>query len=275
MNSLKEIGIKYGTDKVQHGYLDVYYEYFSRFREKEINILEIGVYNGASMFTWREFFPNANIIGVDIEDKTSIFNRLPGKKEFFKGDQGDYKFVTYFCETILNKTNRGFDIVIDDGSHFQYDLMVSLGYIFPYVNSGGAYVLEDMCVAERLNGTSNWWGNEDHWKSSTLPGMKKSARTIKKWLPGGEMNIEHCAEATMQRLEKTGVFNNAFLSEDDCKYINDNYQQVRVYPALTPPIQGTSSIAVITKKNRPEERNIFLEDTAKSLNEDPLGDFIL
>lgn len=248
MNPLKEIGIKHETDKVQHGYLDVYYEYFSRFREKEINILEIGVYNGASMFAWREFFPNANIIGVDIEDKTPIFNRLSGKKEFFRGDQGDQKFVTYICETILSKTGTGLDIVIDDGSHFQYDIMVSLGYIFPYVNSSGVYVIEDMCRAEKLAEDALWWGHEEYWKTSHLPGMKAAASTVKQWLPGGQKDIEHCAEETMRRFEDTGILNNAFLSEYDCKYINENYQQVKFYPALTPPIQGTSSIAIITKK---------------------------
>ena len=250
MNVLREIGLKYGTDKVQHGYMEVYSEYFSRFREKEINILEIGVHGGASIRTWREFFPNANVIGIDIEDKTSFFRSLRGRNRFFLADQGDEKHLDFICETIKRETNSGFDIVIDDGSHFQYDMMVSLGNIFPHMNSGGVYIIEDMCRAESLKeGGSRWWGSADENHITTLhPGLALSVSMPKNWLPTGVKDIEHSAERTIERFVKTKEFTSAFLSKQQCGYITENSSLVRFYKALTPPISGTSSIAVLIKK---------------------------
>ena len=47
--TLHELGIKHGTDKVDHNYLKVYVELFSHIRDSEIRLLEIGVYKGASI----------------------------------------------------------------------------------------------------------------------------------------------------------------------------------------------------------------------------------
>jgi len=250
MNILREIGLKYGTDKVQHGYMEIYWEYFSRLKEKEINILEIGVYGGSSIRTWREFFPNANVIGIDIEDKTSIFHSLGGKNRFFLADQGDEKHLDFICETIKRETNSGFDIVIDDGSHFQHDMMASLGNIFPYMNSGGVYIIEDMCRAEYLkDGGSCWWGSPDeNHITSPNPGLALSVHMAKNWLPNGVKDIEQSAERTIERFVETKEFTSAFLSKQQCAHITDNSSLVRLYKALTPPISGTSSIAVLIKK---------------------------
>src|SRR6056300_1542091 len=73
MNDLTKLGIKYNTDKVDqyHNFLgdtytDIYYKYLNHLRDKEFNFLEIGVRDGQSVKMWSEFFPKANIIGVDI-----------------------------------------------------------------------------------------------------------------------------------------------------------------------------------------------------------------
>ena len=79
MNDLRNIGARCGADKIRFGYLDVYHEYFSKFRDEEINILEIGGYNGASVKMWREYFPKANVIGMDVDQKEKIFKSLGGK----------------------------------------------------------------------------------------------------------------------------------------------------------------------------------------------------
>ena len=54
----------------------------------------------------------------------------------------------------------------------------------------------------------------------------------------------------MERFEKTGVLTNAFLSEEQCKYITENFHSVKFYKAKVPPITGTSSIAVVVKKGQ-------------------------
>lgn len=255
MNDLINIGRKYGTDKIGHGYLDVYHEYFSKFRGKEINILEIGVYNGASMKVWREYFPNANIVGMDVEDKTRIFESLSGKSMFFLGDQGNPDVLENMAQEVKKKTGRGFDIIIDDGSHFQYDMIFSFGNLFPHLSSGGVYVIEDMCtangvpgvaVAVGLKGGGPWWGPEE--RNSWLPGLKLSEQYDKQWLPNGEKDLFYCAETTMERMKETGILTSVFITEDQCQYVTDNSETVDFYRAKVPPIRGTSSIAVVVKK---------------------------
>ena len=47
-------------------------------------------------------------------------------------------------QAYLNK--KFFDIIIDDASHRSKDQITSFKYLFPYVNSGGLYVIEDLHV---------------------------------------------------------------------------------------------------------------------------------
>ena len=249
MNDLRNIGDKCGTDKIRFGYLDVYHEYFSKFRDEEINILEIGVYNGASVKMWREYFPKANVIGMDVDQKENIFYFLGGKNRFFLGDQGNPLHLELMVSTIKKETNRGFDIVVDDGSHFQYDMMFSLGNLFPHMNSSGVYVVEDMCTETGLNSGSCWWGSPDeNHATNHLPGLSNSIFMNKEWLPNGKKDTFYCAETTMKRFEETGVFTSAFLEDEQCDYITKNFSSVKFYKAKVPPITGTSSIALVTKK---------------------------
>lgn len=66
---LDAIGIKYRTDKcsMMHNYLDKYAFFLEKFRTQPIRLLELGVFNGSSVRMWQEYFPRAEIFGVDIE----------------------------------------------------------------------------------------------------------------------------------------------------------------------------------------------------------------
>lgn len=47
-------------------YFDIYERHFSRFRNRKMTILEIGVYQGGSLQMWKNYFgPQAEIYGVD------------------------------------------------------------------------------------------------------------------------------------------------------------------------------------------------------------------
>jgi len=56
----------YDTDKAKHThYLRNYEEYFRSLQDKEITLLELGVYRGGSMFLWRDYFRQGLIVGLD------------------------------------------------------------------------------------------------------------------------------------------------------------------------------------------------------------------
>lgn len=247
MNDLQLIGQKHGTDKSLYGYLNVYYNFFLPLKNKKINLLEIGVYNGSSFKVWNEFFTNANLIGFDIEDKENILKIINENIIFFLGDQGNENHLEILNLKVKNLTNRYYDIVIDDGSHLQYDLMYSFGKLFPYLNSGGIYILEDLCTIENLSLGHEWWGNENH-TNSWMSGFNILTSLNKNWLPNGKKNLFYSAEATMERFKNTGIFDSAFLGIEENKYINENTEKVFFFKANIDPIIGTSSMAVVIKK---------------------------
>ena len=51
-------------------YFDVYERYFAAFRDKEVVILEIGVFHGGSLQMWKSYFGDkAKIYGIDINPR--------------------------------------------------------------------------------------------------------------------------------------------------------------------------------------------------------------
>src|SRR3954471_21352311 len=75
----------YGTDKGIWGYTPAYEKYMEPRRRQVKAVLEIGICGfrdipnnvvGASLFAWRDYFPNAEIYGIDY-DSRFIFNNQP------------------------------------------------------------------------------------------------------------------------------------------------------------------------------------------------------
>ena len=47
----------------------------SRFRDKEITLVEIGIHNGGSLHIWKKYLPKAKIIGIDINEDCKRFEK--------------------------------------------------------------------------------------------------------------------------------------------------------------------------------------------------------
>lgn len=133
----------YGSDKAElHGYTAVYERYFQHIKYNSFEILEIGIgggnnkeSGGGSLRLWKRYFPKAQIIGIDIFDK-SFFEEKRIKT--YIGNQSDIEF--------LNKltAQHSFDIVIDDGSHMSNDVITSFLNLFPKMPSKSLYIIEDV-----------------------------------------------------------------------------------------------------------------------------------
>lgn len=135
--TLNELGVKHKTDKstLYHCFLD-FYE--NEFKGKDIKrILEIGIMDGASLKMWREYFPEAYIVGVDIRPTNPVEGVLS-----LVGDATDEKFIS---------TLGNFDLIIDDGSHMTADQIKTYELLKPHVNSGGIYIVEDVHTSFRPN----------------------------------------------------------------------------------------------------------------------------
>ena len=75
MESLEQIGKKYPTSKNITGFIPIYESFFDCLREKEVNILEIGVDKGDSLRLWRDYFTKAKICGLDLVKKDFSINK--------------------------------------------------------------------------------------------------------------------------------------------------------------------------------------------------------
>jgi len=150
---LDELFTKYHSDKGDkaptgsppgqfHCYGEAYEKYFLPLKDSELCLLEIGIsINGhevPSLCAWKDFFPNAKIVGMDIHD----YRKLAIERVWItQGDQGD-------MEDLLNvsATHGPFDIIIDDGSHYPEHQLVSFGTLFNSLKSNGVYVVEDLHI---------------------------------------------------------------------------------------------------------------------------------
>lgn len=151
---LDDIALKYGTDKSSnvHNYTRYYERHFKDLKNNSLKILEIGVQNGKSLKMWKEYFSKSEIYGVDInnlkhleEDRITIFT----------GSQSD----NIFLENVNNNFGP-FDIVIDDGSHLNSDMIFTLNFFIDKINPGGFYITEDLhcCYWD------GWCGNSIKYK---------------------------------------------------------------------------------------------------------------
>lgn len=126
-----------GIFKWRH-YFEIYDRHFNRFRGREVNVLEIGVYSGGSLEMWRDYFgAQSHIYGVDIQPKCKAYEA--SSITISVGDQSDRDFWKRF-----KATTPPLDIVIDDGGHQPEQQVISFEELFPVLRPGGLYVCEDL-----------------------------------------------------------------------------------------------------------------------------------
>ena len=118
-------------------YFDVYEEYFTKFRDKNITFVEIGIYNGGSLKVWRDFFgPKSRIIGIDINPDCKKFEE--DGIEIYIGNQSD----PIFWKNFFNKVGN-VDVILDDGGHTNLDQIITTVQCVDKINDGGILMVED------------------------------------------------------------------------------------------------------------------------------------
>ncbi len=147
MDELAKLAVKYGTDKWEkHSYIPTYFDMFNKIRFSVKKVLEIGILEGASLFMWRDFFPNAQIYGIDVNEE--CIKLMEGEKRIkaFKYDQTS----TEDLHELIDKIGSDLDIVIDDGSHVQKHQYNTCLTLMPLLNKDVTYIIEDVRVARNI-----------------------------------------------------------------------------------------------------------------------------
>tara|TARA_R110000824_G_scaffold175298_1_gene353674 strand:+ start:154 stop:846 length:693 start_codon:yes stop_codon:yes gene_type:complete len=216
MKNLTEIAKKYGTDKVEHGYTQIYEQLFSPNRNKNIKILELGVGDyGASVKTWREYFPNADVYMFDpffIKSQIVTEEELQNKNiKTIRGNQLSRDDLHAAAE------NGPFDIIIDDASHINDGIMLSLGVLFKSLVSGGLYIVEDLACAtdrsSRLQDVNEWIDSDVVDKSSDVKIIYHQPEF-------------HIRNECVRHFMTTGKWKSRILSEEEGDYIINNVRAI-------------------------------------------------
>ncbi len=148
---LCDLAYKYGADKcpkINHSYTPFYYELLKDRKYDIKKVFEFGVGSfrqfkhipnytiGASLYMWRDFFPNAQVYGADIEP-SSIFKT--DRLETFLCDETKKEQVI----SLIKKVGSDIDLFIDDASHHIHDQRFLCETVMPLLKKEVIYVIED------------------------------------------------------------------------------------------------------------------------------------
>lgn len=119
-------------------YLPIYEELLGFLRTQSFALLELGVWNGHSLAMWRDAFPHATVIGIDLRPPEID---LGPRVHIFEGDQAD---ASLLGRLRAEHAPDGFDVIIDDASHLGVTTARSLQVLYiDHLRPGGLYMLED------------------------------------------------------------------------------------------------------------------------------------
>jgi hypothetical protein len=126
------------TDKnTGHSYLPVYEQLFSPFRDTCKNLLEVGVFDGGSIKLWEDYFPKANIYGLDLDLRRNKFTPRTHRVHILQADA--------YSPSVVGKFEpESFDAVIDDGWHTLDSMCLFAALYINFVRPGGYLIIEDL-----------------------------------------------------------------------------------------------------------------------------------
>ena len=183
---------KKNKNKIEaHGYAKIYEEVFNVFKEKNINILELGSFYGNAAAALFFYFDKANIFSGDINP--DMFKYKSNRIKNFYIDSSSRNSLEN--DLIIKKNN--FDIIIEDASHMLKDQIISLFMLFPLVSSGGYFIVEELDFPET---------REDMRINQTKPDLKE----------------------ILQNILKNMDFSSTYINDEEKKYFLENYSSIEI-----------------------------------------------
>ena len=143
---LDAIGVRQGTDLSSLGWdhLGAWERFLAPLRDQAFDLLQIGVGTGASLRTWREWLPEARLVGLD--PRRIILDPPVAGCAIVHGNQTDLA-----VQQSLLRDYR-FRLIVDDGSHHPDDQVQTFQLLFPWLEPDGVYIcagFSDHAVAPR------------------------------------------------------------------------------------------------------------------------------
>ena len=188
-----------------HGYSKFYENSFFEFKNDKVNILEIGSFYGNASAAMFFYFKNAKIFGADINP--DMFNYTSKRMTSFFVNSSS---ISSIQNNILDK-NIKYKIIIEDASHMLKDQIISLFYLFPILESGGYFIVEELDFPEK---------REDMRIGQEFPDLK----------------------SILKNILKKQDFNSKYIDQNLKNYFLDNVETIEIFRG------NINEIAIIKKK---------------------------
>ena len=188
-----------------HGYSKFYEKVFLEFKDKKINVLEIGSFYGNASAAMFFYFRNANIFGADINP--DMFNYTSKRMTSFFVNSSSASSIQ---KNIIDKKIE-YKIIIEDASHMLKDQIISLFYLFPILESGGYFIVEELDFPET---------REDMRIGQEFPDLK----------------------SILKNILKKQDFNSKYIDLNLKNYFLDNVETIEIFRG------NINEIAIIKKK---------------------------
>lgn len=132
-----------GADKMHSRGMNYANAYGELLRDRDPKrFVELGVFTGVSLAMWCELYPNAEVIGLDVDldriAKTDLVNRGAfevNEPQVFEWDAFDPKPLSVLEDV---------DVFIDDGPHVTEAVVMVAEFMRDRMAPGGLFIVEDM-----------------------------------------------------------------------------------------------------------------------------------
>ena len=175
-----------------HGYGKFYESHFKDFKDKELNILEIGSFYGNASASFFFYFKNSFLYAADIY--TDLFRYHSKRMQNFYVNSSEEKSIQ---ENIINKKIE-FDIIIEDAGHSLKDQIISLFLLFKKLKPGGLFIVEELDFP-------------DTRRDMNLNNEKPTLRDI------------------LNKIKNNISFDSKYISLEDKKYFLDNFSSIEIF----------------------------------------------
>uniref|UniRef100_A0A6C0DJB7 Methyltransferase n=1 Tax=viral metagenome TaxID=1070528 RepID=A0A6C0DJB7_9ZZZZ len=127
-----------------HPYSLLYNALFHKNRNDAINFCEIGIAEGRSLCMWNDYFPNAQIYGYEY---------MKQWLDSWKNSHSDKSRITVNYMNVMNdpeligplrEVNVQYDCIIDDSTHYYYDMIRIIYRAVSFLKPGGMIIIEDI-----------------------------------------------------------------------------------------------------------------------------------
>lgn len=142
--------VKYGehpsafTDKQAnsgHSYAKPYTRLLSK--KDNVQLLEIGISSGGSLWLWRQFFNSYNITAFDIASSWFVKQDFQPEIETDPNITLKWKVDSTAADAYIGLTEQ-FDYIIDDGDHSPKSQAKTFVNAWQFLKPGGVYFIEDI-----------------------------------------------------------------------------------------------------------------------------------